>query len=36
LEAGGIVSAAGILVRQDVRDIGDVVEKFTGNPPVPG
>ena len=28
--------AAGILVGQDVRDVGDVVEKFTGAPPVPG
>jgi hypothetical protein len=28
----GIVDAAGILVGQDVRDVGDVVEKFTGAP----
>jgi len=26
----------GILVRQGVRDLGDVVEKFTGAPRVPG
>src|SRR3974390_2788864 len=32
---GGIVGAAGILVGQDVRDIDDVVEKFTGAPRVP-
>ena len=33
----GIVDAAGILVGQDVCDVGDVVEKFTGRPSrVPG
>jgi hypothetical protein len=31
----GIVDAPGILVGQDVRDVGDVVEKFTGRPPPP-
>ena len=32
----GDSSAAGVLVGQDDRDLGDVVEKFTGAPPVPG
>jgi hypothetical protein len=31
--ASAIVDAADILVRQDVRDVGDLVEKFTGTPP---
>jgi hypothetical protein len=30
--ASAIVDAAGILVRQDVRDVGDVVEKFAATP----
>jgi hypothetical protein len=29
----GIVDPAAIPVGQDVRDVGDVVEKFTGDPP---
>lgn len=32
----GTVDAAGILAGQDVRDVSDVVGKFTGAPGVPG
>ena len=35
-QRSGIVDAAGIPVGQDVRGVGDVVEKFTGAPQVPG
>ena len=34
LRVDGRLRAAAEAVGQDVRDVGDVVEKFTGDPPV--